>query len=78
MTDRVLTRRDLDQAPVDGAFGLDALANPEGPNLHARCHEGAPLEVAYAHGVLTLRCHRCQQRIVRIGVASFWVDAPGN
>ena len=34
-----------------------------------RCHPGAGLDVSYEGDVLTIRCHRCQQFIMRVQVA---------
>jgi hypothetical protein len=34
-----------------------------------RCHLGAGLDVSYEGDVLTMRCHECQQFIMRVRVA---------
>jgi hypothetical protein len=38
-------------------------------HLHPKCHPGRGLDVEYASGVLTLRCHRCTATVTQIAVA---------
>lgn len=66
MNDVLLTRRDLDgqrcHTPGCGCGGVLF--------LHPQCHPHRGVDVAYDEGVLTIRCHKCQQFVATIVVAS--------
>lgn len=65
---KVLTTDELGE--FDCARPDHSQCNHEGFYLHAECHRGAQLEVAYhvPSGVLVLLCGVCSQPVCRIAV----------
>lgn len=65
----MLYREALDRARC-GTPGCTKHAKPDPIVLHSLCHRKEPTWVVYAHGVLTVRCAKCDDIVVQIAVAS--------
>lgn len=37
--------------------------------LHGKCHIGVGTRVSYQHGILTVRCRKCEALIAQVAVA---------
>jgi hypothetical protein len=65
-----LTRRELDAQTCDTPGCDHSTHDGDGLYLTGRCHAGAPTQVLYRDGTLTLRCYVCRADIVYIAVAA--------
>jgi hypothetical protein len=63
----LLTRKELDEATCQSP---GCTHQDHGPlHLHSRCHPSAGTRVAYAQGILTIRCRKCEAFIAQVLVA---------